>query len=177
MLPSSTLSLSTVHCSFSFLPTVHFPMSRYPAVCLYFIPCISRCSIQLSSQTRPVGTITANTCPIQRRNHMTTRTTPKIHSHIPKIPATSPFNGIPTTRPRIPTKVSTRGPRSLHCVIRAMSLPNLHETHAITSHPPHPSHILSTPHRHRLPFSSSTLLSRLALLIALPTSMPIPHLL
>jgi hypothetical protein len=49
---------------------------------VYFCPFIS----VFSSQTRvSTGTTTTDPCLIQRRNHMTSRTTPKILFHIPKI--------------------------------------------------------------------------------------------
>jgi len=61
-------------------------MSRYPEVCLSFIPCIYVHSSCVFSQMKAgTGTTTTDTFPIQRRIHVTNRTTPKILSHIPNI--------------------------------------------------------------------------------------------
>ena len=145
-------------------------MSRYPEVCLYFIPCISVHSFRVSSQTRAsTGTTTTDsTHPYQRRIHMTNRTsTPKILSHIFKTTNHVLFQR-DTTRPRIPIEP--------WATIVTLQRHTGNLPHQITTkHTPRPIILiflkccLHHPCR-RLSFSSNTLLLRLARLTLLPTS-------
>jgi len=153
-----SLPLSAIHRSLSFFPsTVHFIMSRYPEVCLYFIPCISIPSFRVSSQTRTGTdtTTTDSTRPIQRRIHMTNRTTHKILSHILEMINHVLFQrdtGYPPHgRERIPIELSTLGHDPYAAPYGQSPSPNHHETHAMTSYP-HPPHVVSLPPPPPAPF-------------------------
>ena len=103
-------------------------MSRYPGVCLCFIPCISLHLFPFYRQTRPsMGTTTTNTCPIQRRNHTSSRTTSKILSHTAEITNHLLFqlDPHPSHGQEYPIELFIRGPRSSRSVIRTMSITKL----------------------------------------------------
>ena len=172
----SLYPLSAVHRNLSFFSsTVHFIMSRYPDVRLYFFPCSIR-SFLFSSQTRAsTGTTTTDTHPIQRRVHTTSKTTAKILSHTPKITSHVLLQ-------RDTHRMVKNSDRVIHPwdkILTQRHTGNL--PHRITTkHTPRPLILLTCcPHlpRHRFPISSSTLVTRLARLTVLSTSTSLPHLL
>ena len=122
-----------------------------------------------------MGTTTPNTCPIQRRNHMTSRTTSKILSHTAEITNHLLFQ--PVTHRTAKNTRSSYSPmgHDPHAVSYGQCpSPNYYEPHAATSYPPRPTHMLSSPSLPPTSFQQQHVVSHPFHLTVLPPSKSLP---